>query len=31
MLFGATGINDPTGLLPAVITGSFYGFIGIIP
>ena len=31
MLFSPTAINDSTEILPAIIKGSFTGFIGIIP
>lgn len=31
MLFSPTAINDSTEILPAIISGSFQGFIGIIP
>lgn len=31
MLFAPTAINDSTQILPAIISGSFTGFIGIIP
>lgn len=31
MLFSPTAINDTTQILPAIMKGSFQGFIGIVP
>ena len=31
MLFSPTAINDSTKIIPAIMNGSFQGFIGIVP
>lgn len=31
MLFSPTAINDTTKIIPAIMSGSFQGFIGIVP